>query len=607
MSLWDSLEVTRWLYGIGRTCARRSRLVIVAWILAALTIMGANQLLPGSSIESFSLRGTDSTTAQELLAQAFPGSSTEANPIVLSSDTLNFGQGAGKAAVDSVADAVAQLPTVAAVSTPSEQPTLLSEDGKTAIVQVTVNDQSIGQEDVAAEVFDTAKAAAPPGVTVDIGGILGTQLSQPDTRSSEAIGLLAALVVLFFAMRRAWAVALPLINAVVAVGVGLAIIGLLGRVVFIPDVAPTLGTMLGLGVGIDYALFLVTRHRKLLSQGFEVNDAVGRTSGTAGAGMVFAGGTLIAAVVGLTLTGISFLAWLGYAAAIVVAVAVLASLTLLPAMLGALGPKVLPKKAQLDEDPDHESLDKTWWARLATVVTDKPWTFAISSTTVLLILAAPTLTLELGHSDASDLPESTVSRQAYDAMAAGFGPGSTAPLAVVSQMYTIATAPPGVTGPGDPRTQDPRLTNLAADLAASPGVVSVGEPIVSTDGGVAVIRVTPEWNSADPQTAELVQRLRVDVIPPATAGEGMQSYVGGVTALTTDLSELIAARTLGFIIGVVVLSFVLLMLAYRSLLIPFKAAVMNLLSIAAAYGVVTAVFQWGWGAGTHWRHRTRAH
>jgi len=596
VSLWDSLHVTRWLYGLGRACALRGRLVIAVWILGALAIMGANALIPGASVESFSLRGTDSATAQQLLGQAFPGTSTEASPLVLSSDTLNLGEGKGKTDVDAIADSVAALPAVASVTTPTDQPNLLSQDGRAAIVQVVVTDQSAGNDSVAGEVFDTAKAAAPPEITVDIGGILGSQLSTPDTRSSEAAGLLVALIVLFFAMRRAWAVALPLINAIVAVGIGLAVIGLLGRVVFIPDVAPTLGTMLGLGVGIDYALFLVTRHRKLLAQGYSVPDAVGRTAGTAGAGMVFAGGTLIAAVVGLTLTGISFLAWLGYAAAIVVAIAVFASLTLLPAMLGVLGHRVMPKNAQIIDEHDNDELDKSWWARLATAVTNKPWTFAISSTVLLLMLATPTLSLELGHSDASDLPESTVSRQAYDAIATGFGPGTTAPLAVVSQMYTIATAPEGVTGPGDPRTQDPRLTTLAADLEATPGVVRVGSPIVSTDGGVAVIQVIPEWNSADPQTAELVQRIRNDVIPDATTGEGMSSYVGGVTALITDLSELIAARTVGFIVGVIVLSFVLLMLAYRSLLIPFKAAMMNLISIAAAYGVVTAVFQWGWGA-----------
>ena len=557
--------------------------------------MGANALLPKSSISTFSLSGTDSTTAQTFLNQAFPQTNTDSNPVVLSSPTLDFGEGEGKATVDRVAADLAAIPAVVQVQTPSDIPSQLSKDGHTAIIGVTIDGQQLGDEAVSVEVLDTAKEAAGPEVTVNLGGYLGQQLSRPDTHQSERLGLLAALVVLFFTLRRVWAMVIPLINALFAVGIGLAIVGILGRVTFIPDVAPTLGTMLGLGVGIDYALFLVTRHRKLLRQGYDVPDAIGRTMGTAGAGMVFAGGTLIAAVCGLTLTGISFLAWLGYAAGIVVLLAVAASLTLVPAILGVMGRRVLPKKDRPEDDPSHEELDKTMWARLANSVTNRPWPFAIVSTLILLILAAPMLTLSLGETDASNLPPETVSRQAYDAMAEGFGPGSTAPLVVVSQMYTAATAPPGVTGPGDPRVQDPRLQDLRADLAATPGVVEANEPIVSTDGGVAIIKITPEWNAADPRTAALVDDLRVKVIPPATEGEGMASYVGGITALSSDLNELIAKRTPGFILGVVVLSFILLMLAYRSLLIPFKAAIMNLLSIAAAYGVVTVIFQWGWG------------
>ncbi len=587
--------MTRWLYALGRRCAIHGRLVIGLWLLAAVVLIGANAALPASSISTFSLTGTDSTKAQTLLNQAFPQTNTDSNPVVLSSPTLNFGEGEGKATVDRVASALKAIPAVAQVQTPTDMPSQLSKDGRTAIIGVVIESQQHGDEAVSAEVLDTATEAAGPDVTVNLGGLLGQQLSRPDTHQSERLGLLAALVVLFFTLRRVAAMVLPLINALFAVGIGLAIVGLLGRITFIPDVAPTLGTMLGLGVGIDYALFLVTRHRKLLRQGYEVPDAIGRTMGTAGAGMVFAGGTLIAAVCGLTLTGISFLAWLGYAAGIVVLIAVAASLTLVPAILGVMGRRVLPKKDRPEDDPSHEELDKTFWAKLATSVTNRPWPFAIASSLILLILAAPVLTLSLGETDASNLPPETVSRQAYDAMAAGFGPGSTAPLVVVSQMFTAATAPTGVTGPGDPRTQDPRLQDLRNDLEATPGVVEANEPIVSTDGGVAIIKIAPEWNAADPQTAALVEDLRTNVIPPATAGQGMASYVGGITALSSDLNELIAKRTPGFIIGVVVLSFILLMLAYRSLLIPFKAAIMNLLSIAAAYGVVTVIFQWGWG------------
>lgn len=588
--------MTRWLYGVGRFCAERAKLVIGLWILAAVVIIGANQLIPSSSLATFSLRGTDSATAQTLLAQAFPGTATQANPIVISSESLDLGTGAGEEAVQNVATALRKLPEISTVTTPEQQPNLLAKDGHTALVQVVVNEQYLGQDALAGLVLSTAKEAAGPDVSVTVGGIMGGQLSSPNTHLSEGLGLLAALIVLCITMRRLSATLLPLINAMVAVGIGLAIVELLGRVVFIPDVAPTLGTMLGLGVGIDYALFLINRHRKLLRAGFDVPDAVGRTAGTAGAGMVFAGGTLIAAVCGLTLTGIAFLAWLGYAAAIVVIVAVLASLTFVPACLGLLQLRILPKKHSVHDDPDHDTLDRSGWARLATSVTNRPWIFAVVSALILIILALPTLTLKLGNADASDLPPETVARQAYDAMAEGFGPGSTAPLAIVTQLYTPATAPDGATGDGgDPRTQDPRLVSLREDLLKTPGVSRVGDVIVSTDGGVSIITVIPDWNAADPETAELVQTIRSDVASEADQGQGMRTYVGGVTALTTDLYALIAARTPAFIFGVVVMSFILLMFAYRSLLIPFKAALMNLLSIAAAYGVVVMVFQWGWG------------
>ena|GEM_PF-128252 len=588
--------MTRKLYVIGRWCAEHGWLVIGLWLVAAIVIMGANRNLPGTAKDSFVLSGTDSAYAQDLLKQAFPGSSSEANPLVLNSETEDLGTGVGKQHVTAVVNALDGLNSLVAVVGPSEQPNLLSKDGHSAIISVTPSDKAAGKLGTAEEILTTAEEAAGPTIKVAMGGFLGIQLSKPDTAMSEVFGLLAALLVLFLTMRRFIAMFIPLINAIFAVGIGLAIIGLLGRLVFIPDTAPTLGTMLGLGVGIDYALFLVTRHRKLLTQGFDVPDAVGRTSGTAGAGMVFAGGTLIAAVVGLTFTGITFLAWLGYAAAIVVSLAVLASITLVPALLGVSKMRVVPKSMQGEQD-DDETLDKSGWAKLATAVTNRPWIFAITSTVVLLILAAPATTLTLGHTDASSLPPETTARQADDLIAQGFGPGQSAPLAIVVQMYSVAKAPPDPPASAkDPRTADPRLVSLQKTIAGTPGVVSAGSPVVSTDGGVAIIRTTPEWGSANPNTKDLVNTMRDSVLPNATEGKGMTAYVGGVTALITDLSELIAARTAGFIVGVVILAFILLMLAYRSLLIPFKAAVMNLISIAAAYGVVTAVFQWGWGA-----------
>ena len=597
--------MTRWLYGIARVCAERAWLVIGIWVVVLLLVSGGNRFLSGSAQSSISLSGTDSAYAQELLGQAFPGSSTEANPLVINNPDINLGKGAGAAKIEQVADQIRVMPAVAAVATPATSPALLSADHHTAIISVTTVDSITNRTAVATSILDTAKQTTGPGYNVALGGIMGSVLSKPNTKSSEIVGLLAALFVLLLTLRRLSAMFIPLINAVMSVGIGLAVIGLLGRVVYIPDVAPTLGTMLGLGVGIDYALFLVTRHRKLLQQGYQVPDAAGRTAGTAGAGVVFAGGTLLAAVCGLALTGLSFLTWLGFAAAIVVAIAVIASLTLVPALLGVMGRRVLTKAMREPLDEEHlDDLDRTGWARLATAVTDRPWRYAVASTLILLVLAAPTLTMKLGYSDAGDLPENTTARQANDLIAAGFGPGTAGPLAIVVEMYTPATAPGSAPASsaassasgGDPRTKDPRLINLRNALGATPGVVAAADPVVSTDGGVAIIKVTPQWEPSNPNTDALVSKLRADVIPPAVAGQGMAAYVGGVTALTADLMDLIAERTPMFILGVVTMSFVLLMVAYRSLLIPFKAAVMNLLSITAAYGVVTVIFQWGWGA-----------
>jgi RND superfamily putative drug exporter len=419
------------------------------------------------------------------------------------------------------------------------------------------------------------------------------------------LGLFLAVIVLLFTLRRGWPVAIPLATAMVAVGMGLAIIGLLGRLVYIPEEAPTLGTMLGLGVGIDYALFLVMRHRNLLRRGFAVPDSVGRTAGTAGAGMVFAGATLLAAVCGLTLTGISFLAWLGYSAAIVVALALLAALTLVPALMGLMGLRVLPKSEQrvvadgdLIAEHSDEDLDQGGWARLANTVTGHPWPFAIAATILLLALATPMLSMQFQQVDSSALPDDTTAHQAGDIIRESFGPGYSGPLAIVAQLHRAATIPTedDAKATGDPRARDSRLVAITDELAATEGINEVSAPIVSTDGGVVIWRAVPSTGPSDKATEALVTRMRADVLPAATAGADMTAYVGGVTAARTDLSLRIADRLLPFILGVASLSFLLLMVAYRSLVIPAKAAAMNLLSISAAYGVVVAVFQWGWGA-----------
>ena len=588
--------MTRRLYLLAQWCATHALLVVIAWVAFFLFVNVLNNNLPAAGQQEITLEGTDSATAQQLLNRGFPGVSSDAQPLVIGCET-ELDSGEGKAIIKRERRELGNIEGVVSVTGPAQESDLLSPDKKTAILQVQVNSAYLGEASVAEDLLSVGEAAAP-NCEVALGGSMGSSISSPQNHTSELLGLIAAVFVLLLTLRRFAAAMVPLINALMAVGCGSAIIALVGRLVFIPDVAPTLGTMLGLGVGIDYALFLVVRHRAMLRKGYEVNDSIGRTAGTAGAGMVFAGTTLILAVCGLALTGISFLAWLGFAAAIVVAMAILASLTLVPAIFGLMKMRVLPRKDKHAHITTDEHLDHGIWARIADAVTGRPWPFAIVALLILLIMAFPLTKMELGQTDASSLPPDSTAYQANEMITEAFGPGYTGPLAVVVQMNRPAKAPKQVqTESGvDPRTLDPRLTRLADTLSSTPGIVEVGSPVVSPDGGVAVIRVTPSTSSADPATETLVQVLREDVLPPAVQGEDMDPHVGGLTALMMDLSVQIGASLPRFIGGVVLLSGFLLMLAYRSIVIPVKAALMNLLSICAAYGVVVAVFQWGWGA-----------
>ncbi len=595
------MNLTRGLYFLARWCVQRGWLVVLLWVVFLGAVNLLDRQLPPPAQEAFVLEGTGSAQAQTLLNRAFPGSAAQPAPLVVHREQ-GLTDATGEAVIARVADAVADVSDVNRVSTPTDDPDLLSPDGTTALVLITVDERLAGASVTAQQIQDAAAAAAGTDAEVALGGYLGNIISQTDTLRSEAIGLAIAVVVLFVTLRRGWPVLIPFVTAIAAVGSGLAIVGLLERVTFIPDEATILGTMLGLGVGIDYALFLVVKHRVLLQRGFDVPESTSRTAGTAGAGMVFAGGTLIAAVSGLVLTGISFLAWLGFAAAVIVAIAVAAALTLVPALFGIMGTRVLPRRRSLETFTDAD-LDRGAWARIANAVTARPWVSAIAATAALLALAAPMLSMEFGQNDGTAFPEQSPAYRSTVLIQDGFGPGRNGALVVTAQLFTPATIPDGAAvdaaaadGATDPRALDPRLGAVTDAMAADPGISEVSAPVVSTDGGVAVWQVVPSTGPADPATEVLVERLRSDLLPSATGGAAMEASVGGITAARADLSAKVADRLVPFVIGVVTLSFLLIMVAYRSLVIPLKAAAMNLLSIAAAYGVVVMVFQWGWGA-----------
>jgi putative drug exporter of the RND superfamily len=345
--------------------------------------------------------------------------------------------------------------------------------------------------------------------------------------------------------------------------------------------------MLGLGVGIDYALFIITRHRAGLHRGLTVEDAVGRAIATAGQAVVIAGGTVVIAICGLAVAGIPLITFMGVGAAIVVIVMVIAANTLLPALIGFAGHNIdrfgIPGMKRVSEaktrnDDGHYH----GWAKWAHHVTAHPVRYLVGGLVVVVTLALPLFSMRLGQTDASQNPTSSTLRRSYDLLAEGFGPGFNGPLVLAVDLGTAQNSSV--------------LDGISSAVAADPGVDQVGQPIVGPSGTTAVIQVTPRSAPQDAATSELVDRLRRDVLPEAVAGSGVQVYVGGQTAVFIDLSERVADRLPLFIGCIVGLSFILLMIVFRSILVPLKAAIMNLLSIGAAYGVIVAVFQKGWGA-----------
>jgi putative drug exporter of the RND superfamily len=414
-------------------------------------------------------------------------------------------------------------------------------------------------------------------------------VSKPSTESSEAVGLSAAVIILLITFGTVVAMGLPIITAILGLAAGLSIIALLGQVVSVPTVSPTLATMIGLGVGIDYALFIVTRHKAQMEGGLEVNESIARAIATSGGAVTFAGGTVIVALCSLLFAGIPLVSTLGYTAAIAVLIAVLAATTLLPAILAILGNRIYALKLPLPQ-PKHDARPHGW-ARWANVVARNPLPAVVLSVAFLVVLALPMRHMHFGQADTGALPKDTTARQANDLLSEGFGPGSAGPLLVSVQLDR-----PAKPGASSSPSSDPRLQNLQKTLAAQHGVASVTPPLVNGKGTAAIYTVTPTTAPWERQTEDLVKHLRSSTLPAATKGQAMSADVGGRTAGFIDLAERISSK-LPLVIAIVVgLAFLLLMLAFRSIAIPLKAGIMNLVSIGASFGVVTFVFQEGHGA-----------
>ncbi|CAN5630662.1 MMPL family transporter [soil metagenome] len=579
------------LYRIGRFAAHRPWAVIGGWLAVAVVVVGAAATFGRDLDDSMRVPGLDSQDAIDLLASAgSERAGVTARVVVAPADGVTFGESApARAAVGHVEAAVTALPdvigtigTAAALAAGADEARatgVVSPDGRVAVVTVqypVLEELDRTNLDELQQVVDETSAAT--GVQVELGGELSFACDEPESGVGEMAGVLIAVLILLVAFGSVIAMGLPIGIALFGLALGVSSMSLVTYLIDIPSWAPQIAGMVGLGVGIDYALFLVTRHREFLAQGWSVPDAAGRAVATAGQAVIFAGGTVVVAILGLGLAGVPFMTAAGVATSLVVLIMVIAAVTLLPAFLGLAGLWI--NRIGIHRRHVGAGTVGSGWTRWGRHVSAHAWGYAVGTTIVLLALTAPVLALRLGFPDEGTQPTSRTERRAYDLVAEGFGPGANGPLLIALEL-------------GD----DPTVVDdVAAAVAADPGVAAVSPPEVLLDDGVATIVAFPTTAPQDATTLATVDRLRTEVLPDAVAGSGATAHVGGATANFGDIAGRVRDRLPLFVTAVIGLSFLLLMLLFRSILVPLKAAILNLLSIGASYGVLVMVFQWGWGS-----------
>ncbi|MDQ1386202.1 MAG: putative drug exporter of the superfamily [Actinomycetota bacterium] len=578
--------MSRFLYRLGRFAVRRRRLVLAAWLLALALLVVGGQVAGGTLRDDIKVPGSGSQQAQDVLTAKFPSQAGSSAQVAVHARTGTLTAGRNAAALASALTAIKSLPHVVGAS---DALSTKSAPGTIALVNVTY-DQTTKQ--LGNRAFTALEAATAPatraGLQVEYGGDLPSSAVGASLPSTEVIGIIAAMLILLLAFGSVIAMGLPIGTALVGLGAGILSITILSAFVTIPTVATTVAAMIGLGVGIDYSLFVITRHREGLHRGYTVEDAGGRAVATAGQAVLIAGGTVVIAICGLAVAGVAAITFMGIGAAIVVAVMVIAALTLLPSMLGFAGHNIdrfgIPGMKPKHESGAYDEHGKLHgWGRWGHHVAAHPWPYLVGSLAVVLTLTFPMVSLRLGQPDASNDPTSSTLRRSYDLLAQGFGPGFNGPLTVAVDLSAVT---------GNKHTV---VADITKAVAAAPGVDAVRPAIVNPAGDAAVIQVLPTSEPQAAATQQLVSRLRSQVLPQ-TAATGAHTYIGGSTASNIDLSHRVSSRLLLFIATVIALSFMLLMCVFRSVLVPLKAALMNLLSIGAAYGVIVAIFQKGWGA-----------
>ena len=565
------------LYRVGRGAGRHPWRIVALWMVAAIAAIFLNSAVGGAPDETFRLPGAESQRGADLLEERFPEQSLFTSNVVFHDDR-GLTDPAVRRAVELVIRDLAAGPHVMDVAGPFGPASTVSADGTTAFATIAYD-----QESTTDAMLASADAAVAPlradGVEVAYDGSLGYATANGEG-GTEIIGILIAVVVLAIVFGSLVAMSLPIVVALLAILIGTSTLGILSGVVAVPQIATVIGLMLGLGVGIDYALFVLSRHRQNLEAGMPVPEAVGHANASAGLSVLFAGSTVILAIVGVQVSGIPMLAMMGWGAAIMVAVTMLASLTLLPAVLGILRTRVNSLRIPfLRQRRDGGGLTSRW----ARTVARKPAAYAVGAVLVLVALSVPTFSMRLAFPDAGNDPQGATTRVAYDLMAEAYGPGTGSPMLVVLESEH-GPLPGGL------------AEEVAAETARVDGVQSTSPPTFNAAGDVAVVGVTPTSSSQDEKTSALLDRLRTETLPELVDGRGLKVQVTGGTAMTDDVSQRLQDRMPLFLAVVIGLSFLLLVVVFRSVVVPAKAALLNILSIGAAYGVVVAIFQWGWGA-----------
>ncbi|MBT2524149.1 MMPL family transporter [Streptomyces sp. ISL-99] len=574
---------------IARWCVKHRFASVLLWLLALGVVAGAAGIAGSAYSNDYEVPGTESGRATALLDAGFDGRAGDSNTVVWHTAGRTTVEAAGvEQSMTRTLDAIEDLPGVVGVVSPYESEgaaSQISKDGHTAYATVTFDTQA---DDVlqrqAKALVDTAKAAETAEIQVELGGNAVALTEAPDSHLSELVGVVVAAVVLFVAFGSLAASLLPIATALVSVGTAYAGTILLGHVMTVADFAPMLGMLVGLGVGIDYALFIVTRHREGLRRGLSVADSAANAVATTGRAVVFAGATVCIALLGMLILRLSFLNGVAIAASLTVILTVAASVTLLPALLSLIGMRALSRRErrQLSKHGPQPALPTGFAAHWSAFVERHPKLLGAVAAVVMVVLALPTLGLHLGTSDQGNNPVSSTTRSAYDLIAEGFGPGSNGPLTLVAEVHGA-----------DDRAA---MGALAGTVRGADGVAFVGPVAYSGDGETAALTVVPQSSPQSKDTSDLVDRLRDNILPQAEQGTSLEVYVGGITASYDDFADVIVGKLPLFVGIVIALGCALLLLAFRSVGIPLKAALMNVLAVASSFGVVVAVFQWGWGS-----------